>query len=89
MALAVALSGVLIVAIGLALQTGKQQRLYRGMHQQQLRQAAELVSVTIRSRLYSADAVLRALTETEAQLPGQRTMISRIARSSAAQSGSG
>jgi len=62
-ALAVALSGLLIVGLGLALQAGKQQRLYRGMHQQQLRQSAAQASQTIRNRLMSADMLLRLLSE--------------------------
>ena len=36
-ALAVAISGLLLVAAGLALQTGKQQRQYRDLHQQHYR----------------------------------------------------
>lgn len=81
-ALAVALSGLLVVGLGLALQTGKQQRLYRGMHQQQLRQAAELATATIRSRIYSADAILRAISEASGQPLGQPSLRARIAQSS-------
>ena len=62
-ALAVALSGLLVVAAGLLLQAGKQQRQYREMHQVQMRQAANLATLTIRSRLYSADAALQAIVE--------------------------
>lgn len=65
-ALAVALSGLLIVGLGLALQTGKQQRMYRGMHQQQLQQTAAQASQTIRSRLTSADMLLRLLSDSAA-----------------------
>jgi diguanylate cyclase (GGDEF)-like protein len=62
-ALAVALSGLLVVSGGLLLQAGKQQRQYRQMHQVQMRQAANLASLTIKSRLYSADAALQAIVE--------------------------
>ena len=62
-ALAVALSGLLVVAGGLLLQAGKQQRQYREMHQVQMRQAANLASLTIKSRLSSADAALQAIVE--------------------------
>jgi len=56
-ALAVAVSAVLMIVVGLLLQAGKQQRQYRELHQQQLRQSATLAAVTIRSRLYSAEAL--------------------------------
>ena len=81
-ALAVMLCGLLVVGLGLALQTGKQQRLYRGMHQQQLRQAAELATATIRSRLYTADAILRAISESGTPSLQQPSLRSRIAQSS-------
>ena len=66
-ALAVAISGLLVVAAGLALQTGKQQRQYRDLHQQQMRQAVALAVVNSRSRLYLADAVLRSLSDSGAK----------------------
>jgi len=62
-ALAVALSGLLVVSGGLLLQAGKQQRQYRQMHQVQMRQAANLASLTLKSRLGSADAALQAIVE--------------------------
>jgi diguanylate cyclase (GGDEF)-like protein len=62
-ALAVAMSGLLVVFAGLLLQTGKQQRQYRQMHQVQMRQAANLAALTIRSRLYSAETALQAILE--------------------------
>jgi diguanylate cyclase (GGDEF)-like protein len=62
-ALAVALSGLLVVFAGLLLQAGKQQRQYREMHQVQMRQAANLAALTIRSRMLSADSALQAIVE--------------------------
>jgi diguanylate cyclase (GGDEF)-like protein len=66
-ALGVLASGLLVVVAGLALQTGKQQRQYREMHQQQLRQAAAIAVVNSRSRLYLADAVLRSFSDSGAK----------------------
>jgi diguanylate cyclase (GGDEF)-like protein len=78
-ALAVAASAVLMIAAGLLLQAGKQQRQYRELHQQQLRQSATLAAVTLRSRLYSAEAVLRIVSQAAAATPGELRM--RLAQS--------
>jgi len=73
-AFAVAASALLMLAVGLLLQAGKQQRQYRQMHQQQLRQSATLAAVTIRSRLYSAETVLRLVSQSTELKPAELRM---------------
>jgi diguanylate cyclase (GGDEF)-like protein len=70
-----------MIAVGLALQAGKQQRQYREMHQQQIRQAASLGALTIRSRIYSADAVLRALVDADPASAASSPSRARITQS--------
>jgi len=73
-ALAISVSALLMVAVGVLLQAGKQQRQYREMRQQQLRQSATLAAVTIRSRLYSAEAVLRVVSQSTELTPAELRM---------------
>ncbi|MEO6079451.1 MAG: EAL domain-containing protein [Steroidobacteraceae bacterium] len=66
---AILVCGLAVLVPGLLLQAGKQQRQYRELHQQQLRQAATQAALTVRSRLSSADLVLRSYVDTvETQL---------------------
>jgi diguanylate cyclase (GGDEF)-like protein len=60
--------GLAAVFLGLLLQAGQQQRLYRDMHQQQLRQAAVQAAQTARNRMDRAAIMLR--TEIEAASEG-------------------
>jgi diguanylate cyclase (GGDEF)-like protein len=70
-ALAVVVCGLAMLACGLFLQAGKQQRQYREQHQQQLSQAASLSAEAVRSRISTADMVLRAYVDTvETELDG-------------------
>jgi diguanylate cyclase (GGDEF)-like protein len=62
-ALAVVACGLVVLVLGLLLQAGKQQRQYRELHQQQLRQAAAQASQTVRSRIEGAELLLRAYTD--------------------------
>jgi diguanylate cyclase (GGDEF)-like protein len=57
-ALVVIACGLVVLALGLLLQAGKQQRQYRAMHQQQLQQAAEQSARLVRSRIDSAALLL-------------------------------
>lgn len=50
--------GLLLLALGSLLQSGKQQRHYRDMHQQQLQQAARQAAESVLARLGDADALL-------------------------------
>lgn len=67
-AMMAAACGLAAVFLGLFLQAGQQQRLYRDMHQQQLRQAAVQAAQYARSRIDRAAIMLR--TEIEAARMG-------------------
>ena len=56
-------AGVLLLGLSVLLQAGKQQRQYRDMHQQQVRQSAEQAAMMVRSRIGNAELLLRAMTE--------------------------
>jgi diguanylate cyclase (GGDEF)-like protein len=64
----VVVCGLVVLALGLLLQAGKQQRQYREFHQQQLRQAAAQAALTVGSRLGDAGMLLRAHAENAAGL---------------------
>ncbi len=60
---AVIACGLVVLVLGLLLQAGKQQRQYRELHQQQLRQAAAQAALTVRTRITSAELLLRAYSD--------------------------
>jgi diguanylate cyclase (GGDEF)-like protein len=60
---AVVACGLVLLVFGLLLQAGKQQRQYRELHQQQLRQAAAHAAQTARDRIGNAVLVQRAYVE--------------------------
>ncbi len=62
--------GLVVLALGLLLQAGKQQRQYRELHQQQLRQTAAQAALTVGTRISDAGILLRAFSE---NAPGLRT----------------
>ncbi|MFO7324278.1 MAG: diguanylate cyclase, partial [Pseudomonadota bacterium] len=62
-AIAVLIGGTLLLMLSVLLQAGKQQRQFRSMHQEQLRQAVLQASLTARSRLGNAEVMLRGMTE--------------------------
>jgi diguanylate cyclase (GGDEF)-like protein len=60
-------AGVLLLGLSVLLQAGKQQRQYRDMHQQQVRQSAEQAALMVRSRIGNAEVLLRSTTERAAR----------------------
>jgi diguanylate cyclase (GGDEF)-like protein len=63
MAWAVLAAGLLLLALSVVLQAGKQHRQYRDLHQQQLRQSAQQAALMARSRIGNAEVLLRWITE--------------------------
>jgi diguanylate cyclase (GGDEF)-like protein len=61
-AIALLIGGVLLLMLSVLLQAGKQQRQYRNLHQEQLRQTVLQASLMVRSRLGNAEVMLRSLT---------------------------
>jgi diguanylate cyclase (GGDEF)-like protein len=55
---AIIVAGLAVLVSGILLQAGKQQRQYRELHQQQLRQAATHAAMLLRSRIDGADLIL-------------------------------
>ena len=60
---AVFVCGFAVLVLGLLLQAGKQQRQFRDLHQQQLRQASAQAALTVRGRISGAELMLRAYTD--------------------------
>ncbi len=60
---AIVACGLAVLVCGLLLQAGKQQRQYRELHQQQLRQAATYAALTVRTRISDAHIVLRSYAD--------------------------
>lgn len=59
--------GLVVMVLGLLLQAGHEQRLYRDMHQQQLRQSALQTAQFLRSRIDRAAIMLRAQIDAATQ----------------------
>ncbi|MEO8315172.1 MAG: EAL domain-containing protein [Pseudomonadota bacterium] len=60
---AIIASGLVVLVAGVLLQAGKQQRQYRELHQQQLRQAASHAAMMVRNRVDNADLLLRSYVD--------------------------
>jgi diguanylate cyclase (GGDEF)-like protein len=82
MAWAVLAAGFVLLAGSVLLQAGKQQRQYRDMHQQQLRDATRQSALMARSRIGNAEVLLRWITERSPRDPdgGWEYMRSEIQR---------
>src|SRR5690606_641827 len=66
-ALAILAGGVLLLALSVLLQAGKQHRRFGQMHQTQLRQTAQQAALIVRSRLGNAEVLLRATMDRTAR----------------------
>ncbi len=62
-ALAVLAGGLLLLVLSVLLQAGKQDRQYRAMRQEQLRQTVQQAALMVRSRIGNAEVLLRTAVE--------------------------
>ena len=75
---AVVACGLVLLVSGLLLQAGKQQRQYRELHQQQLRQTAAHAAQTARDRIGNAALVQRAIVEAKGAAGDWPSLRSRL-----------
>jgi diguanylate cyclase (GGDEF)-like protein len=77
---AVIASGLVVLASGILLQAGKQQRQYRELKQLQLSQAASLAATVVRNRVDHADLLLRSYVDAADAATDESTLRSWLQR---------
>lgn len=75
---AIIVSGLAVLVSGILLQAGKQQRQYRELHQQQLRQAASLAAMMVRNRIDGADQMLSSHVDATGTAVDEPALRSRL-----------